>query len=405
MQTPSIPEAVQWRNGLVLDPSHFLSTDRRHAVMSHLAGLLADPWPWGFVSVRIDETALASFRLRVDCEGIFPDGTPFRAKRLSHSMTEANDGDETRFCVSRHPDDDRVVLQASDDAPGNSSLPVARLVFHGGVWSALQGWSAPALLIDDDHPMRVDLNRQIGSLAAVGAGFMATLRMPGVEDRPGARVLGQVAATLAQGVGILEALLAGPAVTPGRLGLEALRLALGVRSAAGVFERVDEAWDPADQRGSLRRLLYAAESAASGIGLPFRASLFQAKDGLLVVAGMPTDSLVLAIEASRPADLIAARAWFDGAALAAPERIQEALTRRVAGCPRRPIERDPRIGVSSGPLLALYNVNADPSWRGAGSELALAAKTPVPPNTSFSVLLPEGIDSGSGSSPAWARLR
>ena len=101
MQTPSIPEAVRWRNGLVLEPSHFLSTDRRHAVRSHLAGLLADPWPWGFVYVRIDETALASFRLHIDCEGIFPDGTHFRAKRLSHPMTAANDGDETRFCVSR----------------------------------------------------------------------------------------------------------------------------------------------------------------------------------------------------------------------------------------------------------------------------------------------------------------
>ncbi len=390
MRTPSIPEAIRWRHGLVLDPAHFLGTDRRHAVMSHLAGLVADPWPWGFLSVRIDETALASARLHVDCEGIFPDSTPFRASNLTHSLSaQASDGHEARFRIGRHPDSGDAVLEPGDEAPRETSLPVARLIYHGGVWSQTPDWSPPAFLIDDDHPMRADLNRQLGALAALGAGFMATLRMPGMEDRPGARVLGQVAAALAQGVGVLEAMLAAPVATPGRLGLEALRLALGVRSAAGVFERMSESWDPADQRGSLRQLLYAAETAASGIGLPFRASLFQEEDGLLQVSGMPTGSLVLAIEASRPTDLIAARSWLDGAALAAPERIQEALTRRVAGCPRRAIERDPRLGVSSGPLLALYHVNADPSWRGAGSRLALAASTPVPANVSFSVLVPE----------------
>ena len=212
-------------------------------------------------------------------------------------------------------------------------------------------------------------------------------------------MLGQVAAALAQGVGVMEALLAAPAVSPGRLGIEALRLALGVRSAAGVFEQLADGWNPADQRGSIRRLLYAAESTASGIGLPFRASLFRRTDdgNVLMVDGMPSDALLLAIEASRPADLIAARSWLEGAALAAPDRIQEALTRRVAGCARRAIERDPRIGVSSGPLLALYHVNDDMSWRGGRSELALAAKTPPPANTSFSIFIPEGT---AGTAPA-----
>ena len=387
MRVPSIPAAVQWRHGLVLDPSHFVTTDRRHAVMSQLAGLLADPWPWGFVTLRIDETAMASLRLNVDCEGIFPDGTAFQERELSHALSAATDGTEVRFRICRHPDKGTIELQQSNDAPGRAALPAVRLVTHGGVWSSRPDWSPPAYLIDDDHPIRTDLNRQLGALAALGAGFMATLRLPGQEDRPGARWLSQVAAALAEGVGIMEALLAAPAVAPGRLGLEALRLALGVRSAAGIFERLKDTWDPADQRGSIHRLLYAAELAASGVGLPFRASLFRQRGELLVVGGMPTGSLVLAIEASHPAELITARAWLDGAALAAPERIQEALTRRVAGCRRHPIERDTRIGVSSGPLLALYHVNPDSSWRGTGSELALAARTPIPTNASFSVLL------------------
>jgi hypothetical protein len=398
---PTIPEAVPWRDGLVLTPSHFKRTDQRHAVLSHCVGLVADPWPWGFLSLRMDETALASMQLRIDCEGIFPTGEPFRENGLTHALTPARDGDQRNFHLSRNPETEQLSLRVGDEAPSETTLPVARLTFHGGVWGGLSDWSPPALLIGPDHAMRADLNRQLGSLAALGAGFMATLRLPGAEERPVARALGQVAAALAQGVGVIEALLTAPVVSPGRVGIEALRLALGVRSAAGIFERLDDAWDPADQRGSIRRVLYAAESAASGIGLPFRANVFRQADEpeMLVVDGMPSDVLLLAIEASRPADLISARAWIEGAALAATDRIQEALMRRVAGCARRPIERDPRIGISSGPLLALYHVDDDMSWRGRNADLALAAKTPPPPNTSFSMLVPEGVGGMSAALP------
>ena len=374
---------------MVLEPAHFQETDRRAAMLSHLASLAAEPWPWGFVSVAVDDVALASAQLRIDCEGILPNGEPFRQRQLTRRLPAGHDGDRVDFHVQTGQDG-AIILSSGGDAPSRDVLPVARLVFHGGLWAYLADWSPPAYLIGPEHPMRVDMAQQLGALAALGAGFMATLRLPGAEERPAARVLGQVAAAVAQGVGVLEALLAAPAVSPGRLGIEALRLALGVRAATGVFEQLDHGWDPADQRGSMRRLLYAAESTASGIGLPFRASLFRQTDGdMLLVEGMPLDTLLLAIEAGRPADLIAARSWLEGAALAAPDRIQEAFSRRVAGCRRNPVERDPRIGVSSGPLLALYQVENDASWRGASSSLALAATAPPPPNTSFSVFIPD----------------
>ena len=401
MSTPAIPDSVIWRNGLVLEPMHFERTDRRNATLAHIASLIGDPWPWGFLSFRMDETALASMQLRIDCEGVFPDGEPFRRRGLTHALTKGTEGDRAHFYIVRDPEGSQITIQSGMDAPATGVLPVARLIYHSDVWSGLPDWSPPAMLIDAEHPMRGDLNQQLGALAALGAGFMATLRLPGAEERPVARVLGQVASALVEGVGVVEALLVAPVVSPGRLGIEALRLALSVRSAAGIFETLGATWDPADQRGSVRRLLYAAESAASGIGLPFRASLFRRVDDsdVMVVTGMPADTLLLAIEAARPPDLLAARSWFEGAALAAPDRIQEALTRRVGGCRRHPVERDSRIGVSSGPLLALYHVDADMSWRSDDSKLALAAKTPPPPNTSFSVLLPEGVGGLPSSEP------
>ena len=393
MRVPAVPATVAWRNGMVLEPAHFLQADSRAAGLAHMAALAAEPWPWGFATVSVDQTALASAQLRVDCEGVLPAGIPFPRHQLTRTLPAGEDGDRRNYQVVM-AQDGTIDLSAGEDAPADTVLPVARLVFRSGVWSELPDWSPPAFLLGSDHPMRLDMAHQLGTLAALAAGFAATLRLPRSEIRPAAQMLRQVAQALAQGVGVMEALLAAPLVSPGRLGIEALRLALGVRAAAGDFERLDAIWDPADQRGSMRRLLYAAETATSGIGLPFRASLFRPTDNgdTLLVEGIPRGSVLLAIEASRPGDLIAARTWFEGAALAAPGRLQEAFSLRVAGCPRLPMERDPRTGVSSGPLLALYQVENDSTWRADGSALALGAKTPPPLDTSFSIFVPADPD-------------
>ena len=398
-----VPAAVQWAHGMVLEPAHFERTDRRSARLAHLAGLLADPWPWGFTALSLDEVALANGEVAVECQGLFPDGHPVRSGWMRARLPAGHDGDACAWSVRRDLETGAVGLDPGECAPGEAVLPVARLVFRGGAWRPAPQWSPPALVVGPEHPIRADLNRQLGVLAALGAGFVATLRLPGAEHRPVSRVLGQVAVAIAQGVGVIEALLAAPAVTPGRIGVEALRLALGVRCAAGQFEAIDEAWAPADQRGSLRRLLQAAEQAASGIGLPFRAAVFRpdAASETLVVDAVP-GGLLLAIEAARPEGLIAARHWLDGAAVAAPERIEEALKRRVSGCRRRAVDRDPTIGVSSGPLLALYHVDDDAAWRGGHARLALAAKTPPPPHTSFSVLIVESPGEAPEARPVWA---
>ena len=110
--------------------------------------------------------------------------------------------------------------------------------------------------------------------------------------------------------------------------------------------------------------------------------------------GLPRGQLSLGVEAARASDLMVARTWLEGAALAAPDRIEEALNRRVAGCAREPVPRDPQIGVSSGPLLALYRVSDDTVWRSGSATLALAAKTPPPGDVSFLIFVPELEGSG-----------
>ncbi len=394
MSTLKIPETVAWRNGLILEPEHFRSTDRRNAILAHLAALMADPWPWGFSSFHMDIPALASGEVLISAEGILPDGQPFRNVKLVHKLPHGSDGDSINLLLGLQAEADPKPMIFPGESATETALPMAKLAYRGGAWSEDPDWSPPALLIDASHPLRADMNKQLGGLSAIGAGFLATLNLPGSEDRPAARTLGQVMTAMNEGVSMLEAVLSAPIVSPGRIGMEAMRLALGVRGAAGIHERLNISWNPSDQRGSIRRLLYATESAASGIGLPFRAQPFRKTDDedVLEVSNVPPGILLLAIEAARPVDLIAAKTWFEGAALAAPERIREALARRVGGCSRQTVQRDARFGVSSGPLVALYNIGDDMSWRGGASRLALAAGSAPPPNTSFSVLF--GDDAG-----------
>lgn len=402
---PVFPPSTRWVDGLELEPGHFVGLERQAPFHAHLSSLFADPWPWGFLSFRVDETALASGHLRISCEGKMPDGTPFARASLAQVLGPVREAERVDFHVAFPRDSDSPVLALGASPPAERILPAVRIVGQGGVWGLVPDWSPPAMFIGPDHPMRDDLRHQLGALAALAAGFMATLRMPGAEERPAARLIGQVSPALAQGVGVLELLLAAPAVSPGRLAIEALRLAIGVCAAAGTFDSFVHLWDAGDQRGSMRRLLYEAESTASGIGLPFRATPFQSTEAAnrLVAAHIPPGPVLLVIEAQRPADLIGARAWLEGASVAAPDRIEEALTRRVAGSRRTAVDRDPHLGVASGPLVALYQLSYDAAWRGGQSDLVLASQVPPPPHTSFLVFLPEAA-SASSSSPAPASV-
>lgn len=311
MRIPHPPGPVDWSRGYQLQAEHFVRSDTRTELLAFLAAAVGEPWPWGFFDAVVDETALASGELGIRCAGVFPSGTFFSAVSLVQKLPAPGDvpGGALSFYIESESRDSAPALRPGDAAPSESTMPVARIVSHRGVWSLNSQWSPPALLVGPDHPLRADAAEALAGLAGLAAGFMTTLRMPGAEERAAARRLATVSALLVQGVGVLEAYLASPFVTPGRLGVEARRLALGVRAAAGVFEPLSDPWDPADQRGSLRTILGAAQATASRLGLPFRASVFRVvgDDGRFVAEGLPRGRLSLGVEAARASDLMAAR--------------------------------------------------------------------------------------------------
>jgi type VI secretion system protein ImpJ len=71
----SIPDAVQWHEGMLLSPQHFQQADlRAHALQCYMM-LAAAPFGWGVRRLQIDEAALVAGKFAVtDLEAIMPDG-------------------------------------------------------------------------------------------------------------------------------------------------------------------------------------------------------------------------------------------------------------------------------------------------------------------------------------------
>ena len=235
MQFPRPPDPVDWSRVYQLQAEHFVRSDTRTELLAFLAAAVGEPWPWGFFDAVVDETALASGELRVRCAGVFPSGTFFSAAALVQKLPAIGDapGGSLSFHIASESRDSAPALRSGEAAPSERTLPIARMVSHRGVWSLNSQWSPPALLVGPDHPLRTDAAEALAGLAGLAAGFMTTLRMPGAEERAAARRLATVSALLVQGVGVMEAYLASPFVTPGRLGIEARRLALGGQGGGG----------------------------------------------------------------------------------------------------------------------------------------------------------------------------
>ncbi len=69
---------VLWTEGMFLQPQHFQQQDRY--VARQLEGRLsaAGPWPWGLVSLQVDEPALLQGRVAISgARGVLPDGVAF----------------------------------------------------------------------------------------------------------------------------------------------------------------------------------------------------------------------------------------------------------------------------------------------------------------------------------------
>src|ERR1700740_997897 len=71
----TIPEAVQWHEGMLLSPQHFQLTARRAEALTGYLLEAAAPFCWGVQRLDIDQGLLLEARFRVVVlEAVLPDG-------------------------------------------------------------------------------------------------------------------------------------------------------------------------------------------------------------------------------------------------------------------------------------------------------------------------------------------
>jgi type VI secretion system protein ImpJ len=102
---------VMWTEGMFLQPQHFQQQDR--FVSRQVDGRLAAsvPWPWGFVSLQIDDAALLQGRIMVSAaRGVLPDGLVF--------SIPGDDAAPAAFEVPIDTRDQLVVLAVAQSRPG-----------------------------------------------------------------------------------------------------------------------------------------------------------------------------------------------------------------------------------------------------------------------------------------------
>ena len=72
----SVPEAIQWTEGMLLSPQHFQQMDLHTQAKMHFHLRHTMPWFWGVTHLEFDPVGLASLCLRInELDAIMPDGT------------------------------------------------------------------------------------------------------------------------------------------------------------------------------------------------------------------------------------------------------------------------------------------------------------------------------------------
>ncbi|MDN5842467.1 MAG: type VI secretion system baseplate subunit TssK [Alcaligenaceae bacterium] len=114
--------AIFWHQGLFLEPQHFQHQDARQerALEEHLS--LTTPWPWGYLALSIDDTALQAHSLAISHVAIrwrdgafteFPGNARVESRRFE--LTDLAQGPRKAYLGLRRMIDDEVNVQRYDN--------------------------------------------------------------------------------------------------------------------------------------------------------------------------------------------------------------------------------------------------------------------------------------------------
>ncbi len=432
MSLPTVPDRIQWHEGMLLCPQHFQQMQARVDALGAWYLLAAQPLAWGVRRCEINQGLLNAGLLRVETlTAIMPDGTlvwhDSRNARdpaleielgsygealetdsldifltLPRASSMRNPNIPSRFRgIADLPVEDEVSdgeaadlprlrpnLGLSAGQPPSSlwqSLRLCSVVRHDGLTQLNDDWPAtPAL--DHRHPLWQRAWALCTQLRSKAAYLARQSHLPSSRQEDRLTLLEQKArlGALLTPLPGLEALLQTAEVPPHALYL-ALCSALGPLStlSPGSMPILPPGYDHNALRTVFEPLFKSLEAALGAISQEHRLQPFDLQEGCFVQR-LPADklekSLIVGLRGQPERDLMA---WIEGAVIGSHPLWASLLERRVLGAARRRIEEVPSLGLRGNTGYTLFEIDvqgglilADETLKIANANETSAAQRP-----------------------------
>lgn len=407
----TLPQAIQWHEGMLLSPQHFQQLSLRQEELLHYHLMTAAPFHWGVKRLKIDQGLLIDGIFRItELEAVMPDGLivwhrPDAENSLETDMSpyheEMKQGPVTvhlavpakrpdmasvkgvlpRFASVEGdavPDENtgesevmiprlipRLSLPVTDHPPRKYvSFPIAKVGYRDETVS-LTDYVPPVLSVSPDSPIggmcasaarrvrekAVFLSERLGSSDAMVKGSMT------LETQLLIR-------SLVSGLPGFEAVLATGISHPYPLYLAFCSLAGSLSSlGAGMIPPVLPAYNHNNLRVSFEQVLkFVFRIIAEGVIESHAAIPFEFRSGVFSLKLRPAwmgRRLIIGMKAKSGVPEKDIVSWADECLIGSETHIESMKDRRILGARRTKIERDEELVPAKG--VVLFSVTAEPA--------------------------------------------
>ncbi|HEY7491493.1 MAG TPA: type VI secretion system baseplate subunit TssK [Candidatus Tectomicrobia bacterium] len=412
MDVSTIPDAIQWHEGMLLAPQHFQQSTWRHEALLHYHTMAIAPFHWGIRHAHIEPMLLMHGTLRVvELEAVLPDGlvvvhgphtqgtleldlTPYTedlrhnprmvylavpeygagcvagngtlvryASVDGHAVVDANTG-EGEVCIPRLQP--RLSLVCTDVRPqGYVGFPLAQVHYQNELF-ALTDFIPPTYTVARHSPLG-EMCALIARRLREKAMFLAEqVRSPAAAvSAPLMLETKNLIHSLVAALPPFEALVSTESAHPYALYLAVCAL---VGQVAGVGTSLVPPVLPVYNHNDLRATFAPAQAFIfrvldEGVHEDYTTHPFQYADGLF---GLTFDRawmdarLVIGVRGQASMTEREVVAWVEGSVIGASSVLQSMRERRVLGVARQHIERDDNLVPARG--VVLFALAADSTY-------------------------------------------
>ncbi|MCY0386970.1 type VI secretion system baseplate subunit TssK [Robbsia sp. Bb-Pol-6] len=417
----SIPERIEWHEGMLLSPQHFQTLSARLDSLIAWQTLAAAPFSWGVRSVSIDTGLLPAGLLRIlALEAILPDGTAvcYDSGNPMHGALEA------------------ALLPYADKLAGGSldvylTLPTPHTMRHRGAVRRYRSVGGPLVTDEVSEAPPADIPRQLPNLAlAIGdvpsvnyshlrlcslsrdnevvrlgrllpplleiardnvlwqrtAALVAQIRSKAafvakqtanpssrIDDRLAQLELKDRLRSLLTDLPLVEATLRTPRLHPLPLYL-ALASLLGSLSllTPGAIPPAPLDYDHGDPLSVFGPLLAHLDAAINEVSQQYREQKFELHGGAFQFDARTTplpSQLYVGLRGQSEKDLAA---WMNGAIIGPASGYPLLRERRILGAPRHRVDDVPALGVRAGSGYLLFSVDIGKEGISPGDALLIS---------------------------------